>query len=256
MQIYRFHDKTGKGGMIETNESEAKYWNDQGYGIFWAVNQFNGARRKENLVKIRALICDIDDGTNEQQLEKIKSSPLLISRIVKTKRGYHLYFTVKDFPFEKHEALQLAIIKFFGGDLGAKDVCRVLRMPNYYHHKEEPFLVKLIEKNEISYSCQELEKAFPIKIEKKKVIYKITCPKNHKEILQCLSGTSYVNGETFEFRERIGKTIILINGKVSPCWIDQNGIIGTNTGHGGSIENFLSYYGWSKESAKRLIRGL
>lgn len=250
--LYRMYDKH-PCGMFEIKQSEAKYWNNKGFGIFWAVNQFNGARKKENIVKVRALICDLDEGTNQEQLKTIAKSPLIPSLLIKTKRGYHLYWFVKDYALECHFEQQNAIINFLGGDKGAKDLCRVLRVPGYYHHKQEPFLVHEVARTNKIYSTKDFD-VFP-KVEKKQFV-STTTNGNHKEILQKLSGTHYVKGEVFEFSSFSNKDQIYINGKLSPCWLDSRGIIGSNTGHGGSIYNFLAYYGWSKEEIKNILRNL
>jgi len=83
--------------------------------------------------------------------------------IVETKNGYHVYWVFQkpillDDPrlrnnpelrtslLETYGKIEAKIIERFHGDLGAKDVTRVLRVPGSYHlkHPNDPFLVRLV----------------------------------------------------------------------------------------------------------------
>lgn len=55
------------------------------YGIYFSVNPMkNGERNKESVTKIQTWICDIDDGTKEEQLELINNAPLKPSLVVES----------------------------------------------------------------------------------------------------------------------------------------------------------------------------
>jgi hypothetical protein len=52
----------------------------------------NGKRNKESVKFIQTWICDIDEGSKEQQLEFIEKAPLPPSLVVESVHGFHLYY--------------------------------------------------------------------------------------------------------------------------------------------------------------------
>ena len=57
---------------------------------------------------------------------------------------YHVYWLVTDFPLDRFAPVQVAIANKFGTDASVKDLSRVMRMPGFYHNKNEPFLSRLV----------------------------------------------------------------------------------------------------------------
>lgn len=151
--LYALHDSNPelkKKGAFPIMMSEAKKYNEEGWGIFWTPNVFNGARKANNLLKIRFWIADIDEGTKEEQLERIKKLPILPNNIVETKKGYHCYWTAQDATIENYRDIECGLIQRLKADPACKDVCRLLRYPNYYHCKDpnNKFLVKVVDKHD------------------------------------------------------------------------------------------------------------
>lgn len=133
---------------IKKTEDVAQRGNRKGYGIFWVVNDFDGARKKENLKKINYWFCDIDNGTKEEQLKRIKELLIQPSFVVETKNGYHCYWAVKgSASVENFERIEEALIQKLDGDVHCKDALRLLRCPCYYHMKQpaHPFLVDIVD---------------------------------------------------------------------------------------------------------------
>jgi P4 family phage/plasmid primase-like protien len=161
-----------------------------GYGIFFSVNGFSGGRRiTENVKNINAFFVDIDypDKLNRdpKQVTIYKNDfmqELFIgdtpepTAIVETKNGLHIYWILQQSIevnslseeqqkalLERYRDIQEALVKRFEGDPGAKDLCRVLRIPETIHQKDidDPFVVKLIHYNkEMTYEFGEIRKAF------------------------------------------------------------------------------------------------
>lgn len=150
--LYALHDndpELKRKGAFPILSSEARRYNDLGYGIFWTPNVFNGARKAENLLKIRYWIADIDEGSKEEQMARIKNLPILPNNIVETKKGYHCYWTANDATLENYREIASGLIKRLNADSACKDVCRLLRYPNYYHCKDPKnrFLVRIVDTN-------------------------------------------------------------------------------------------------------------
>ena len=168
-----FDDKEKKYVCRKKREitfAAAKKVNSLGYGIFFTPNPCIGRLLEENVVSINWWFIDIDDGTKEEMLKRIKTSPVPASVIVETKRGYHAYWRAKNGTKEKFRTIEQGLINYFGGDNAVKNPNRLMRMPNYYHMKDpdNPFLIKIIEQNDNAYTETLMELAFvPIKAVKK-----------------------------------------------------------------------------------------
>ncbi|HEY6180096.1 MAG TPA: DNA-primase RepB domain-containing protein, partial [Kofleriaceae bacterium] len=167
MTWYRMSDnERGERPAIPCSRDDAEYYNDPArqFGIFATVNEFNGPRRKDRLVRIRAWAIDIDAGTKEQMRAKLLASPLVPSLIVETKRGYQAYWVAKPPAQAEHwNAIVLErLVPRFGADKNARDLCRILRVPGYYHLKDpsDPFLVRVAWRHRVSYSERQMAEAF------------------------------------------------------------------------------------------------
>lgn len=150
LQYYIIHDfdpgLKAKYGSKNVPESELKMWNERGFGIHYTPNDFDGNRCAANLKHINFWIADIDDGTKDEQMSKIRRLPIFPSRIVETKRGYHCYWLAKDATPENYRKIEEGIIKLLGADPQCKDVCHTLRAPGYFHLKDpkNPFYVHTV----------------------------------------------------------------------------------------------------------------
>lgn len=163
-----------KYGYFEINPFEQQEWNQKGYGIFWTVNEYEGSRLIQNVTKINYWLCDIDDGTKKQQLEKINSLPLKPSLIIETKRGYHCYWKAKDATIQNYKKIAKRLIAILNGDRHCTDPVRLLRVPYQYHlkDKDNPFLVIDIEENQKKYTEKQMLYCFPPTEDENKPIQK------------------------------------------------------------------------------------
>ena len=164
---------------------------DEGYGIFFSVNGFKDSKRvTENLICINGFYCDHDypDKVNrtpdtirqfKNELIQELADPdtgLLPTAMVETKNGLHTYWLLeapiylKDLNPEqigrllpRYREIQEAILYRFDGDRNAKDVTRVLRVPETLHQKDpvDPFEIKLTFLNvEQKYKFSEIAQKF------------------------------------------------------------------------------------------------
>ena len=120
--------------------------NEQKRGVFFVVN--SGGHEDSDIKKINAIFFELDEGTFEEQLEKINAFPIKPSIIVVTQKSHHVYYLVNDVEVSEFRNIQKRLIKQFDSDPTIINESRVLRVPGFYHNKKEtPVLVECIEFN-------------------------------------------------------------------------------------------------------------
>lgn len=282
MNLYRMHDVSPAGVFPIADRNEAKRWNEQGFGVFWTVNSFAGPRRRENLTKINAWAIDMDDGTKDAQRSRLLRSPLVPSLVVETKRGYQAYWIAKQAKPEHWNAIVLErLVPAFGADKNARDLCRILRVPGFLHLKDpaDPFLVRVAWKHDVGYTERQIAQAFrwvPDRQAQKQAhdearraaatelreplgeslwdaIYALDC----EEGLRRLSGHPAVGGEQYTFRATArGRLNIFVDGKSSPCFIDEHKRIGSPSGGGPTLVQWIRWFGRSYTETLDVLKQL
>lgn len=249
--------------------NQAKYYNQKKFGIFFTVQGFLNQRRTlENLNNINAWAIDLDSGTKLDQLECLRKSYIRPSMIIETKRGHHAYWFAKDATREKYRIITDSLVEIFSADKNAKDLCRILRLPKFFHWKDQnnPFKIKVLEKNDQFYTEDQMLFFFAQKKEKPKqeTRHYETNQRNNsndfedincEQALKQLSGSSHINGDQIDFRQNAnGTKQIYVNGKSTACWIDHNGLIGSHANGGPYIWQWLEWYGHSKNDIIEIIK--
>lgn len=131
--------------------------NEANRGIFFVVNSGGNSDRKIN--KINAQFFECDTLSLEEQMENISKFPLEPSIIVQTKKSLHVYFLIKNGKVEKFRGIQKKLAKHFNGDGSCINESRVMRVPGFYHCKEDPVRVKCIKFNpNLFYTQEDLER--------------------------------------------------------------------------------------------------
>lgn len=239
-------------------------WNEKKWGIFWTVNRFEGPRVKANLKEIISWAVDIDEGTKAAQIKRIKSF-IRPSLVIETKRGFQVYYDAIDATVDGFkETMTEHLIPNLIGDKNAADLCRILRAPFFNHWKDEsdPFECRSILFDPyVRYSEAEIRKYFPkIKAPVKHLdekaslsrdvsftgdqtlferIYMMDC----EDALNRLSGTEAVGYEVITFsRVSRGRLNIIVNGKGTSCFIDENKRIGSRDSGGPTPWQFINWY--------------
>ncbi|MCL1831896.1 MAG: RepB family DNA primase, partial [Oscillospiraceae bacterium] len=148
-------------GRFHEIEKELHANNERGRGIFFAVN--HGGHDDVSITRINAQFVEMDDMSLEEQLERIKRFPLPPSLIVKTRKSLHCYWLMDEkAQVSEFRHIQRQLVKQFNGDPACINESRVFRLPNFYHHKEEPIMVECIKFNpELRYSQRELSEQLP-----------------------------------------------------------------------------------------------
>ena len=165
-----FDDKktgTFKGAKLETTlpgipdlMPTLRKHNEKNRGIYFVIN-FGGHEDAE-ITRINAQFMECDDLSLEEQLRQIEAFPLEPSFIVKTRKSLHTYWLMRDAKVEKFRQIQKGLAEKFGGDRACVNESRVLRLPGFYHCKEEPVMVECIHfRPELRYTQEELAAYLP-----------------------------------------------------------------------------------------------
>lgn len=276
IQFYRMYDPEPKG-VIPITPTEAFYWNEKKWGIFWALQTFKNGRRIDDLEKVRVWAIDIDFDSPSLVLEALKKG-LPPSGVVRTKRGYHVYWKAIDAKAENYAKIMTDyLVPFYNADQNAKDLARILRVPGFKHWKDpnNPFTVKMVYSQDVSYleedivffygSTKDKKQQQKIKHEVKKSIvpylnkgedglferiWSLDC----EEALYRLSGHAAVGGETFSFRRvSNGNLNILVNGKGTSTWIDKDKRLGSLDRGGPTVYQWVNWY---QQNPKRTLNYL
>ncbi len=267
---------TKHGSPLKFDSNKLTELNLRGAGIFFASNRFTKARKKDLCEGINTWFMEIDGIPKEEQWKKIENSPLKPSAVVETRNSLHTYWFAQDGTVENFDQIIRGVIHFFDSDKACKDNSRPLRIPGFYHNKEEPYFVTIeLENYGAKYTEAQMIKAFPYQEIKKQVkpstknvnkkgdgFWEAVIQLDNKTVLERLSGTSMVNGEVITFRKRsTGGEYIYVNGKPADAWLDEQGKIGSGKKGGPTFIQWLEYYGhskgtiakWTKENCKDLL---
>jgi hypothetical protein len=198
------HDPTKSDWRENLKEQDLINLNNQDYGIFKSINIFESSIRKKNkLKKIVALAIDIDDQNKEWQGRRLLDVGVEPSKIIESKRGYHIYWNIKnEMSLVNYEYIvSKMLIPLFNADVGAKDVTRVLRLDGYYHckDKDNKYLIKKIYESPAVYSEKMLFdlfymacKRFNIKLQEERKFNKIL---NTTNTITAMEISMFLNGK-------------------------------------------------------------
>ena len=154
-------------------------YNRRGYGIFVSVNEtdFKG-RKTENIVRVRAVFQELDamkmaarNAEHAAFIRDVCALPASLPpsiEIESSPGNRHNWLLCDGLSFEDYAAVQNRLIKDHASDKDAKDLPRVLRVPGFFHCKNEPVMVRLLGGDGRRYSRDEIIAALPpIYVEKR-----------------------------------------------------------------------------------------
>lgn len=161
-----------KHGTLAEHKRFLQYVSKRGAGIYFTVNQTDGAGRKtENITRIRAYMIDCDGlstpAAKHAAIERLYATGLKPSAIVETKNGLHAYwYSTGEERIDPHEYRRVnrRLAHHYGADINATDITRVLRVPGFPHQKDprNPFMVTLISEDPtLLYTPEQLLEAYP-----------------------------------------------------------------------------------------------
>jgi len=144
-------------GDIDALFTELVNYNRLGAGVFVMVQSGDGSGRNIKAVnRIRCIFNENDHGVPKKQ-------PLEPQIVVETSPGKaHHYFLTDGLGLDDFKPIQDRLITDYGSDKNANDLPRVLRVPGFYHNKQEPHLVTIVhESGGQAYTKEQIVTAFP-----------------------------------------------------------------------------------------------
>ena len=135
-------------GTFDEFKAKLGALNNFGAGIFVMVNEGDGiihegeksCRCEVNITKVRALYVDLDGAPLKPALYYKATHSMVIST---SPNRYHAYWLTDDCPLEQFTLHQKALLTQLNGDPSVCDLPRVMRLPGFYHMKQEPIMVKI-----------------------------------------------------------------------------------------------------------------
>ncbi|MGO9566877.1 MAG: DNA-primase RepB domain-containing protein [Desulfomonilaceae bacterium] len=129
-------------GSLSDKASQLVTLNRKRAGIYLMLNEGDlQGRSNKNVIKIRAVFADL----NGSPLTSVEHSKLPPHIITETSCGkYHCIWKVSDMPLDRFGIIQKAIAERFNSDSSVTDLARVVRIPGFFHLKEEPFRSRLM----------------------------------------------------------------------------------------------------------------
>jgi hypothetical protein len=220
-------------GSLQERMAELVALNNCGAGVFVTINETDGRGRKtENIIRVRSIWQDEDDGYSG-------SFPLPPSMVVSSSPGkFQRYWWANDLPREDFKALMDVMVDKYGSDKRALGINRVLRLPGFFHHKADPYLVTIPEASGVRYSADELLRAFPPR-EKPK-------PKSapHRPIPFATSAPAPGERDTF----RIKTALDVIDPDPYDTWIQIGQVL--HSEYDGYEEGLFLWMNWAQASPK------
>lgn len=137
--------------------------NKAGCGVYFMVNEGDGKGRSEhNVTSLRCLAIDLDGAP----LEPVLNCPVVPHYVIESSRGrYQCYWLIEPVAIKDFESFdvakqsfatwQIALARLFHADESIRDLPRVLRVPSFYHRKDSPYKVQVLQDNSgLPYSLQ------------------------------------------------------------------------------------------------------
>lgn len=146
-------------GSLDDHAFRLERLNAEGAGVFVAVNESDGKGRKYgNIKRVRALFVDLDGSP----LQPVRDGPLAPHVIVESSADrWHAYWLVEACALPDFKPLQRGLAHRFKGDKSVIDLPRVMRLPGFWHQKQQPFKTRVAEINEFPpYAMADTLKAF------------------------------------------------------------------------------------------------
>lgn len=148
-------------GTLAEHGAELLRLNVAGAGVFVTVNETNlKGREAKDIVRVRAVFADLDGAP----LEPVRACELEAHLIVESSPGkWHAYWWVHGLSLEQFEGVQRAIAARFNGDKSVHDLPRVMRLPGFFHKKDDPFLTRIESENATQpYGAAQILAEFPL----------------------------------------------------------------------------------------------
>lgn len=223
---------------------------DDDRSVFMLVNENDGTveRKKGNMVRVRAVWAELDDGWPEGDF------PLKPTIVIESSPGkYHAYFVLEpgsSLPWEDFDAIQDRLVESYGADTQAKDGSRILRLAGTWHLKPDkktgivtPFQTRIVDElsSRARYTADELLQAFP--------------PLTKKRLLQQMDTLNNIAKAISEFDpEFTAAALAHIDPNPRGKWVDVGMAI--HHASGGSDEGFKVWSAWAQTAKPEVVASL
>lgn len=130
-----------RGALFELWDILQKY-NNEGYGIFAAINAFDGVGRElNNVAHIRTHVVDLDSPTAPSDYQRAVDAGAAFA-VQSSQNKFHVYFKVQPYTGNDFFTLQQRrLSQLYNGDPKVIDATRVMRVPGFLHQKAAPIPV-------------------------------------------------------------------------------------------------------------------
>lgn len=114
--------------------------NETGSAVWVQINAGTG-RKNADIDRIRAYFVDQDHGSTELLFNSVHPADI----IVESSPGkFHGYWRTGDAPLAQYADRMHALADKFDGDHSVCHLARVMRLPGFFHHKDEPFMTRIV----------------------------------------------------------------------------------------------------------------
>ncbi len=128
---------------LQEMEPQLREHNLQNRGVFFVVN--SGGQTDDAITRVNAQFVEMDDGTFEEQWEKINCFPLPPSTVVQTRKSLHVYWFMEKADVGRFREIQKLLVRWFDGDPACVNESRVMRLPGFCHCKTDtPVMIRCV----------------------------------------------------------------------------------------------------------------
>ena len=143
-------------------------------GIYFLVNA--GGHEDKDITRFNAFFVESDEGSLEEQHERLNTAPLETSIRVETKKSIHAYWLLEgDCTEADWRKVQKRLIAYFNADPQNKNPARVMRLPFFNHvtyNGVNDYSYKLVEVAQFApsrrYTVEQMLSSFPAVVEEEK----------------------------------------------------------------------------------------
>ena len=130
-------------GTFNEHEQTLAAINKRGGGVFVTINETDlTGRKKENILKVRAVFVDLDGSPIQPILDLAEDlQPHII--IESSPNKWHAYWLVDNCSLELFPHIQRALAAKFDGDISVNNIDRVMRLAGFSHNKGESFITRI-----------------------------------------------------------------------------------------------------------------
>ena len=141
----------------------ARRYSEHRAAVWVCINETDGrGRKRENVTRVRAVFLDGDGQVTLEQLLGFTLEPHIV---VESSPGhYQAYWLVDGLALDQFEGVQRCIAKTFGDADSIIDLCRVMRVPGFWHQKDpaQPFEVRIVHEGaRLPYKSADILRTFP-----------------------------------------------------------------------------------------------